>query len=437
MKTDAKALQTGPTAIVPAYSEMSYKWARRRILFAAMFCYLFFYTGRQTFGFAIPGIQTEFNVSKEALGWVSAGMLWCYAIGQAINGNLADKFGGRRVMSAGAILSCMANWVVSFSTGILSLGAFWSLNGYFQAMGWAPGSRILSNWFGKHERGKVFGFYVFAAGMASVLSFVTSILIVHIFQLDWRWIFRLPVLLMLLGGITFYLVAREYPEDLGFPSPHSDTDDTEHAHVPDGESSASRYRAVLSNWRIWMGGLAIGFQNAARYGLLVWVPVHFLGGDGSSNGETESLIAPEWISLALPIGMALGAATNGWVSDRFFGSKRYIAIALYMALATVTSLAMYTIPSSEVYLGLSVLFLCGFFVYGPQSSFWALCPDLVGHKRAGTAIGVMNFFAYLFAGLGEPTIGMFMDSYDSTSIIFLLVAIASAASATVALFIRR
>lgn len=33
-----------------------YLLARRKILFAAMFCYLFFYTGRQTIGFAIPGM---------------------------------------------------------------------------------------------------------------------------------------------------------------------------------------------------------------------------------------------------------------------------------------------------------------------------------------------------------------------------------------------
>ena len=408
------------------------------MLFAAMFCYLFFYTGRQTFGFAIPGIQAEFGVSKETLGWVSAALLWCYAIGQAINGNIGDKFGGRRVMSAGAILSCITNWAASFATGVLSLGALWGLNGYFQAMGWAPGSRLLSNWFGKHERGKVFGFYVFAAGMASVLSFVTSIVVVHTLQLDWRWIFRLPVLLMLVGGIAFYLIARERPEDLGFQSPHDDVDDEDTApDVADDESSWARYKAVLSNWRLLLGGLAIGFQNSARYGLLVWVPVHFLGGAGDGAAAPDSFIDPQWISVALPVGMAIGAATNGWVSDNVFGSKRYLAIVLYMVLATVTSLFMYTIPASDVYLGLATLFLCGFFVYGPQSSFWALCPDLVGHKRAGTAIRIMNFFAYLFAGLGEPLIGGFMDTHHDTSLVFLIVAGASAASATVALFIRR
>ena len=279
--------QVGVTGFVASPTKISFRRAQWRMLLAAMFCYLFFYTGRQTFGFAIPGIQAEFGVNKETLGWVSAGMLWCYAIGQAINGNLGDKFGGRRVMSAGAILSCAMNWAASFATGVVTLGAMWGINGYFQAMGWAPGSRLLSNWWGRHERGKVFGYYVFAAGMASVLSFVTSLIIVQHLHMDWRWIFRLPVLLLLVGGITFYLVARERPEEMGFASPHDDTVDDTVAPVADDETSFERYKGVLGNWRLLVGGLAIGFQNAARYGLLVWVPVHFLGANWAKAGPSR------------------------------------------------------------------------------------------------------------------------------------------------------
>lgn len=421
-----------------ANAKQELRYAQRRMLLAVMFCYLFYYTGRQTFGFAIPGIQAEFGVSKATLGWVSAAMLWCYAVGQAFNGNLGDKFGGRRIMSAGAGLSCAANWAVSFATNVVNLGLLWGLNGLFQAMGWAPGSRLLSNWFGKHNRGRAFGFYVFAAGMASVLSYVTSILVVHSFALDWRWIFRLPVLLMLVGGIVFYLVVREHPEDLGLRSPHDgDAGQEDPAVAPDEETSLQRYRAVLGNWRLLLGGIAIGFQNMARYGLLIWVPVHFLGGNGTETAPPAAIIDPQWISLALPIGMAIGAVTNGWVSDTLFGGRRYIPIVLYMALAALTSLAMYMIPASAVLPGLCMLFLCGFFVYGPQSSFWALCPDLAGPKRAGTAIGIMNFFAYLFAGLGEPLIGRILDLNHDTSLVFLIVAAASGASAAVALLIRR
>lgn len=111
----------------------SFRKAQWRMLLAAMFCYLFFYTGRQTFGFAIPGLKEEFGFSSAALGWVSAALLWAYAVGQAINGNLADKYGGRRIMTAGAVLSCGANWIASFATGFFqlvdSLGSQWLFSG--------------------------------------------------------------------------------------------------------------------------------------------------------------------------------------------------------------------------------------------------------------------------------------------------------------------
>ncbi len=421
--------------------EHTFRRAQWRMLLAAMFCYFFFYTGRQTFGFAIPGLQKEFGLSKEVLGWASASLLWCYAIGQAINGNLADKFGGRRVMTAGAILSCAANWVVSFAVGFKSLAIPWGVNGYFQALGWAPGSRLLSNWWGAQERGKVFGCYTFAAGCASVLSFVTSIIVVNVLHLDWRWIFRLPVLLMLVGGIAFYLIARERPEDLGFKSPDTGIANAQDAEAAKAaaiqqtadESSWSRYKAVLGNPKLLIAALAIGFQNAARYGLIVWVPVHFLGKDWSKMAD--GMIDPAWISVALPVGMAFGALTNGWISDRVFGSKRYKAIVLYMLLGALASMGMYLLPTSIG--GLALLFLAGFFVYGPASSFWALCPDLVGAKRSGTATGVMNFFSYLLAGLGEPLIGRMLDHSGNTSIVFPIVAASCLISAIIAVFIRR
>ncbi len=164
-----------------------YKWAA---LLGVSFCYLFYYTGRQTFGFAIPGIQKELGLSKEMLGWVSASMLWAYALGQSINGNLGDKWGGRAMMLAGAILSFAANWTTSFATSFVGLLLAWGLNGYFQAMGFAPGSRLLSNWWGHKHRGFVYSFYVGMSGFSSVLAYFLPIIILGALGLDWRWIFR-------------------------------------------------------------------------------------------------------------------------------------------------------------------------------------------------------------------------------------------------------
>ena len=167
----------------------------------------------------------------------------------------------------------------------------------------------------------------------------------------------------------------------------------------------------------------------ARYGLLIWVPVHFLGADWK-NSDTK------WISIALPIGMALGAITSGWMSDRIFKSNRSRVIILFMLLAAASSMGMFFLPKDSS-LGIALLFLTGFFAYGPQSAFWALCPDLLGSKRAGTGTGVMNSFAYAFAGLGEPLIGWIIDANDDTSLVFLVVAVACVCSALVALPVRR
>jgi OPA family glycerol-3-phosphate transporter-like MFS transporter len=426
------------TSDFPVATERAFLRLKWRMLLAAMFCYLFFYAGRQTFGFAIPGIQADLGLSKATLGAVSGILLWSYAVGQMVNGNLADKFGGRRLMTVGATLSTIFNWATSFATGVASLAMSWGANGFVQAMGWPSGGRVISNWWSPHERGKSFGFYTFAAGLASVLAFVTSTIVVGVLHLDWQWIFRIPVLLMLVGGITFYLLARETPAQAKITPPASFTADEEHVDKAsegvDTGRSFERYKAVLRNPRIWSTGIAIGFQNAARYGLLIWVPVYFLGTDWEKS--TTSAISPVWISVALPVGMAVGALVNGQLSDRIFGSRRDRPIILFMAVGSVAAMTMY-LGHLDTVTGIAVLFLTGFFVYGPQSSFWALCPDLAGKRMAGTATGVVNFFAYLFAGAAEPIIGAIMDKNDDTSLIFPMVAGSCVASALAALTIRR
>jgi OPA family glycerol-3-phosphate transporter-like MFS transporter len=410
------------------------------MLLITMFCYLFYYTGRQTFGFAIPGIERELGFDKQTLGWCSTALLWAYAIGQAINGNLGDKFGGRRMMSLGAVLSCGLNWLVSISNSFAGLFVGWGLNGYAQSMGWAPGGRVLSNWWSHQERGRVFGFYVFAAGCSSILSFVTSLLILEVLQLDWRWIFRLPVLLLAAAGILYFLIARDRPQDLGFEPPEDEEAlSDEAAQVAEtgaagqtAETSFDRYRCALGNVRFMTAALSIGFQNLARYGLLIWVPVHFMG----KTWKESNPLGP-WIVIALPVGMALGALVSGWISDRLLGSRRWPIITGFMLLATATSGLMFVTPREDIVTGLALLFLSGFLVYGPQSVFWALCPDLLGRERSATGTGVMNCVAYIFAGLGEPLIGWAIDIRGDTGLVFLIVAIACLCSAALGPLIRR
>lgn len=402
----------------------NYQW---RMLFAVMFCYLFFYTGRQNFGWAIQGLAMEFDVTKQNVGWAGAAMLWAYGIGQFINGNLADKYGARRMIVLGGVLSVLMNWATSYASAYWMVIVFWALNGFGQSLGWAPGSRLLSNWWGTRERGKAFGFYVFAAGCSSILIYLLSIIMLDVYELDWRWLFRLPVLLLLLGCTVFFFVVRDKPEDVGFQKLG---EDPKLRAVKDGETSRERYKKVLLNKKFITACISIGFQNMARYGLLVWVPLYYLGTKLSESGNL-------WIALALPIGMASGTIFFGQLSDRVFNSNRSKPIALSLGLAGVVVLLLYLVPKDNLLVGLALMFAAGFLVYGPQSCYWPLSPDLLGAKRSGTGVGVMNTFAYAFAGAGEPFIGYMVDITGEHNIVFVVTAVMCFLSAVIILFVRR
>jgi len=326
------------------------------------------------------------------------------------------------------VLSVGMNWATSFAPTFTALIVLWTINGYCQSLGFAPGSRLLSNWWPKNERGKAFGFYTFAAASSTIVTFLLSIILLGQ-GLDWRWLMRLPVILLLFAAIAFFCIVRERPEDMGFAPSEPDSDQSESRRL--AESWRVRYRHVFSKPRFMLACIAIGFQNVARYGLIVWTPSHFLG--KSWKGDSSNT----WVILALPLGMALGALFFGQVSDRIFHSNRSRPIAISMATAGLVAGVMWLLPDAPIGVGLTLMLFAGFFVYGPQPSFWALCPDLLGTKCAGTGVGVMNSFAYLFAGLGEPLIGTIIDASGDTGSVFWLTAIFCWIGAGIVLFVRR
>ncbi len=402
------------TAMVHPHGSSTFRAAQWRILLLVMFCYLFFYTGRQNFGFASGGMQADLGLTATELGAINAALLVGYGIGQAINGNLSDIYGARSLVAAGAVLSFALNWAMSLSTMFWTLLVCWGANGCVQATAWPALSRTLYNWWPRHERGKAIGFYLLAAGFSSALTYLLCILVLD--QLDWRWVFRLPVTLLLVGGAAFFVLARDRPQELGFePLPPEPAD----AGGPTAsETSRQRYAAVLKNRTFLFACLSIGCENLARYGLLTWVPTHFLGDRWKDNALGL------WLTIALPLGMAVGALTSGLIADRWFAERRTRLVWTFLGLGAVACALLEPIFDRSAAAGVAVLGLAGFLVYGPQSTYWALCPELVGRQRAGTATGLMNAVAYGFAALGQLVIGRVVDGSAATGSAFIVVATA-------------
>ena len=94
-------------------TKQKFKYWRKRILFTAWITYAMFYLCRVNMAIAIPGITEEFAISKTAMGGVLTALFMMYAIGQFINGALADKIGARRLIAFGILSSAILNIIFS------------------------------------------------------------------------------------------------------------------------------------------------------------------------------------------------------------------------------------------------------------------------------------------------------------------------------------
>ncbi len=83
------------------------------------------------------------------------------------------------------------------------------------------------------------------------------------------------------------------------------------------------------------------------------------------------------------------------------------------------------------------MFLAGFFVYGPQSNFWPMSPEILGEKYVATGVGIMNMAAYIFAALGEPLLGFIIDLTGNTSYVFLAIMVLCLLSALTISAVRK
>src|SRR5262249_42195954 len=245
----------------PEPASPAFRRAQRRVLLATSACYLVYYTGRQNLGWAIPGLRAELGMSATEIGWISGAGLVLYGAGQLVSGHVADHAGGRRLVALGAVVSCLLNWLTSFGGGFWSLAVPWALNGYAQSMGFAPASQLIAAWWAPRERGRAFGLFNFAAGFSSVVTFATAALVLT--WLPWRWVFRLPVLLLLAGAAVVWLLARDRPEELGLSTPEDGAPEfVSHHTEAAGDATASlgaRLGSAFANRPFLFASLGFGF----------------------------------------------------------------------------------------------------------------------------------------------------------------------------------
>ncbi|HEY6169102.1 MAG TPA: MFS transporter, partial [Verrucomicrobiae bacterium] len=140
--------------------------------------------------------------------------------------------------------------------------------------------------------------------------------------------------------------------------------------------------------------------DACRYGFTDWGVTHL------KEVQNASVSSAAFKYAVLPFGGIAGAYLSGWATDRFFGGRRGPVICVLLVLLGMLAVAYNTVIHWGLPASITILFLIGFCIFGPQVLLVGTFPvDLARRGTAAAGAGFVNFMGYMGAAAGDKVTG--------------------------------
>jgi OPA family glycerol-3-phosphate transporter-like MFS transporter len=138
-----------------------------------------------------------------------------------------------------------------------------------------------------------------------------------------------------------------------------------------------------------------------------WAPTYMF------EVQKATISTAAYKAMAIPIAGSLGAIFAGWISDRYFSSKRAPIAVIMLVFLTLTCWIYPRIPVHNWVLSLIALMFIGFLTYGPHVLMCGtMAMDFGTRKAASSAAGFIDSWGYLGASLTGIGTGWLIDKYN-------------------------
>jgi OPA family glycerol-3-phosphate transporter-like MFS transporter len=399
--------------------------------------YAFMYMARYNLNVAKNSLGDQMH--NQDFGNIFGIGAFVYSFSFLINGPLVDKIGGKRGMLIGAVGAAAANIALGVLTYlyvmhqlhmnmVLAYSVVYALNMYFQSYGAVSIIKVKAYWFHVRERGvfgAVFGtlislgvYFAFDWGQAIANMAKANpagdvgwlhALIQRAFApkaspADAIWaVFYVPAAILLFWALMDWWLIKDTPEEANFPA--FDTADASSGLMHIEPTTMDLLKKVFAN-KLMLTLAFIGVTvGVLRNGIMNWYSI--FAADTKQPG-TE-FFSEHWGLLVCIFGI-IGGFAGGWMSDKFFQSRRGPPAAICSAVMLVlTALIAFNLYKSPLIVGWSAV-LITMAVIGVHSLMaGTAAPDFGGRKATATCSGIIDGFVYLGSSLQSFGVGQLTD----------------------------
>ena len=155
----------------------------------------------------LPSILKEFQISVQALEWITS--LYALVFGTFLLtwGKLSDEFGRKRIFIGGVVVFVVGSVVTGVSGDLSSMLVGRGLQGFGAAMASPSTLSILTTTFTGKARGVAFGIWASVAGGAAVVGPILGGFFTTYYT--WRWAFLINVPIGAIAIIGALLLIKE------------------------------------------------------------------------------------------------------------------------------------------------------------------------------------------------------------------------------------
>lgn len=402
----------------PAEIKTQFGYWQKRILISSLLGYALFYFVRKNLGIAMPSLQSDLGITKSDLGLFLTLHGVLYGLSKFAHGFVADRANARSMMVAGLVLCAIVNFCFGFSSGVIALGIFWVLNGWFQGIGFPPCARLMTHWFSPNELATKMSVWNTSHSIGAGLVAIICGQLIASYH-NWRLCFWVPGIVALIGAVYLWFSLRDTPRSLGLP----EVEGTE-SKKPEGTETSAEFKAfvrknVFGNPYIWLIALANFFVYTIRYTFFDWGTTLLKEFKGMDIGMASTLVA------FFEIFGVVGMLVCGWLTDKVFGGRGGRLCVFAMLLAGTAIYIFWKLPADALLANTVVFSLIGFFIYGPQALVGIAVANLATKRAAASAVGLTGIFGYASTVLSGWGVGKLAHTYGWSVTFEVMLAVAA------------